>query len=281
MQDEQNINRVLLSDINIYNEKYLITRLNDLISMGACKIGIIDTEHNDKVVSCLNPKLQDKIFIVDKDKTYHELVKSFIEPIADNYKIEIPNVGEIMYDKNLPYNTASALSSLCFNFYKFIIGNQYKLQIDIDLDHFLKSIEHMKYQFEREKEYSNILDFKTELAMLSNIIKSYEKIETNRIKFISTAKEEQIEIYDELVSNKLYQNISSCSLKTGEVGKNKDALRAFNINKKLLFQGKLKKIFKNADISITLNLIFLKMSIKFKTINFNERYLSPIVNLKS
>lgn len=249
--------------------------------MGACKIGIINTKYTDKFVACLNPKLQDKIFIVDKDKACHELVKSFIEPIADNYKIEIPNVGKIMYDKNLPYNTASALSSLCFNFYKFIIGNQYRLQIDIDLDHFRNSIEYMEYQLEREKEHSNILDFKTELAMLSNIINSYEKIETNRIKFISTAKEEQIDIFDELVSNRLYQSISSCSFKTGEAGKNKDALHAFNINKKLLFHDKLKKIFKNAEISIALNLIFFQMSIKFKNINFNERYLSPIVNLKS
>lgn len=282
---DDSLNRVLLhefrsikinEDVDSY-AKYISSRLNKLISLGACGFGVIDNGEFEKVINKLNPALQSRIQLIDKRNACQERIFHFFEPLCEEYNVRIENIGTIIFKDELNHDFKSAISSSVFNLYKFFLGIDYKLQIDIDFAHFLKSIYylHNKLQNDSRLEKLNI-----KLSSLVSILDSY-KLENLSCPIINPhAKNELIDLFNELVSEENYKIVSRSSMGVGYFAHSVQSFQDFkNKIKRYISKSIPKRYVENTTLTLGINLVLAKIDLKSNILNV-DKYLPPIVSLK-
>lgn len=251
----------------------LLYLIEEYVRLGAVDIAV-DPYRYENALPTLPAAFRRRIVEIDHgDSTKAAL--QFIAPIAieQNAKITGTNYGieSIQYRPELPDRNKSALSALAVGLENFIRGMRNGLQVAMDIDELRASVRILL-------EVSRVPEARANLATIEQVLSTYRLHRVGAVKMISTASERMVELFQDLVNDPLYRDLSRNVLGMGQVGEaGISAIRTSEVAKRLAEQNEALR-FGNRSTSIPSANLHLSNSAASGY--FDRRYFPPIVPFK-
>jgi hypothetical protein len=192
----------------------LLYLIEEYVRLGAVDIAV-DPYRYENALPTLPSSFRRRIVEIDHgDSTKAAL--QFIAPIAieQNAKITGTNYGieSIEYrEPKLADRTQGALVALASGLENLILGMRNGLQVAMDMDELRSSV---RILFE----VSRAPEARANLATIEQVLSTYRRHRVGAVKMISTAPERMVELFQDLVNDPLYRDLSRNVLGMGQVG---------------------------------------------------------------
>ncbi len=174
--------------------------VEELVSRSAISIAI-RPGNVSHFIDELPEVLKRRVQLID-DSSAFQHTKALLNPISEEFEVVLDEHGALVGNKRLPKSLDRALTYLFFELSTYLLGMQYQLQVDIDLERFQKSIKIIK-------DSARNPDGRAVLAALLGILRTYRKQDLAALAALPDAKSELVELFSQLIEDQTY--IENCA----------------------------------------------------------------------
>lgn len=213
-------NRVLLTEIGfmrpvrvkgapglVRDGSALAYQIEELIALGTMEIAIKDCPMNKAFRDNLSTKLRNRVRLIDGKQKCLSRVKALLTPMAEELCLELQDYS-VDIKKKLDEDTQWAATHLYFHLQNFLLGVEYRLQIDIDIANMKSSVDHLRRAL-RSPESRAVA------SILAGILCTYQPISLFTAVVRPTAKQQLISLFEEFVQDETYRHLSEESHRIG------------------------------------------------------------------
>ena len=168
--------------------------VEELISRSAINIAIRPGNASD-LVDELPEVFRKRVQLVD-DSLALQRAKALLNPISEEFQV-FYEYEVVVGNATLPKSLDRALARLFFQLPTYLLGMQYQLQVDIDIEEFRKAIETVRGSTRNP-------DGRAVLATLLGILRTYRKQDLSAITALPRAKPELVELFSRLIEDQTY-----------------------------------------------------------------------------
>jgi hypothetical protein len=143
--------------------------------------------------------LRERVIIVDKNQKTRTRLLALFEPLAEEFQITM-GVG-LGFSEKLPKELSESLATLFFKLHDYLLGLEYGLQVDIDINVLRSATTNIK-RFARNPEG------RTNLAVLSGILSTYKAQTIPALRMKSYASSELVDLFQGFVEDRTYELLS-------------------------------------------------------------------------
>jgi hypothetical protein len=190
--------------------QYLI---EEFIALSATKIAIPKDSDMASAVEYLHPSLNKKVKLVGKKFQLYGKWGVILAPVQEEFQVRLtktdsPGEYALGVERDVSEELRQAIPTLFFLFRTFVFGLENELQIELDLD----SIKQATNTIRRN---SQSPETRMNLAHLSGLFEAYEQQNITSLGIVPKAYDENIAIFQELIEDQIYKNISQQSHSLG------------------------------------------------------------------
>lgn len=216
--------------------------IEELISFAVSEIFIKKSEINTMQFESM-PKFYKKIIKTINYNYFEKLIQKILKPIVEDMDAEFDQYG-ILRSKNHNKKDSVLINSLDFNLFindltKFLIGVEYKVQIEINLYRTKMILNQLKNVFCKSPNVRSIL------SILLGIFNSYKACSFSTIKYKSTINEDFLLIFEEFLNDSTYNEMSMNAHLWGIPETLKKSINSFKILSKQMLRKPTFKQFLN------------------------------------
>jgi hypothetical protein len=176
--------------------------IEEIISYGAISIGVPSRGLSIYALDSLPPILKRRIKIIDKDLRIFRMDRALREPICREFGLmRIHDGFGLKFDLPLPPPVEEAILWLEADWYKFMLGLEYNLQIDVD-------VTRMREAAILLRRHAKDRATRAVLATIAGILAPYVPMDTGVIETIPMESDELIQTFRALVEDETYRAIS-------------------------------------------------------------------------
>lgn len=209
-------NRILLEDVlwagtqsqpgtitYIRSGSSLSFLVEEFVSLAVAEIAVPEGSRASEFIYLLPDSLKRRVVVVDNLKAYTKL-QAIFAPIAEEFDIEF-SPDKFIFKEGLPKELSiklpKAIMKLYLNIYRFLLGLENQLQIDIDLESSKRAIATLLRS-------SRNPDSRANLATFSGIFETYAPQTVDSLVLRSGAPEQLISIFQEFLEDETYKHMS-------------------------------------------------------------------------
>jgi len=175
--------------------------IEELVAFGALEIVLPFKLPKSSIQTICEPLRKRISFVSGKEES--KLAKSFLLPIFNEFGIEAEaNCIAWRYPKDFPTNIMDAIQILHASISPFLLGIKHKIQIDIDVFGLKNAVSLLRGKVTSSRLRAN-------LAILEGVLNTYEDISVDSICIRSHAPTEHISIFEDLVNDEHYRQLSN------------------------------------------------------------------------
>lgn len=285
MSSEVHYNRVLLTDLGFFRRadteglwifrdgSGLQYQIEELIASGAVEISVEASDMAVEFIKMLPPTLKKRTSIVDRRHKCLKRTQSLIAPIADELSLEIEH-GAFRFGSKTPHDLGDAATTVYFNIHPFLLGIEHELQVEIDIERLISSIQMLREKLRSPASRATIVE-------LEGILGTYKQNSVDSITIKSDASKEHVQLFKEFVEDQQYLRLSEEYYRLGLPDYMKRAVTLIGrLTRKLI----KKPVFRetaglSSKIVSTATKIPMPNSEMWEAL-LRKEYLPPIISLK-
>lgn len=249
--------------------------LEEVVSYGAVDIAIPARSLSSLALDSVSDVLKRRVRVIDEDFKIWEMDRTVREPIRADFGLRyFPEGGEAMtFDEKLPSQVERAVLRLEHDWYDFLLGLTFKLQIDVGITELRRSIEILR-------ENAKTPETRAILATFAGVLSTYRTHEVGVIEMVPRASERLVEVFQAFLEDSTYLSMSRNFHELGFPQRLKAGLsRVGTLAKRLVRKSAFKKVVGLGSKSIT-----AATQIPLPEADLGERllekkYLPPIITL--
>lgn len=216
--------------------------IEELVSFAVSEIFIKKNEIDTIQIESI-PKFYKKIIKTVNYNHFKKLTQKILKPVVEDMNAEFNQYGQLR-SKNHNKKVSVLTSPPGFNLFindltKFLIGLEYKLQIEINLHRIKKILNQLKNEFCKSP------NSRLNLSILLGIFNSYQACSFSTIKYKSTINEDFSLIFEEFLNDTTYNEMSMNAHLWGIPEKLKKSMSSFKILSKQMLRKPAFKQFLN------------------------------------
>ena len=174
--------------------------IEEIVSCGAIDIAILSHAFSVAALKRLPPILRQRIKIIDSDLRVAKTDRVIREPISHAFGVKRRGVG-ITFEKKLPRDVEEALVYLEFSWYHFLVGLEYALQIDVDVNH-------LRQVLARLRAATRNLEARAVLATFSGVLATYQSSNVGAVTMLPSNAIQLAETFQRLIEDETYRSLS-------------------------------------------------------------------------
>ncbi|MGA2172193.1 MAG: hypothetical protein ABSG82_04160 [Sedimentisphaerales bacterium] len=238
--------------------------IEEIISFGAISVAIPATSLASLAIDSIEPCLKKRIRTVDKNLRIARMDRTIRRSINDEFGLyRLHGGGAFTFKKELSPDICNAVCSLEAEWYNFLLGLEYGLQIDIDINRLKRSVTLLRT-------HSKTPEARATLATFEGVLSTYKAHEVGVIKMAPVAHDDLIQFFEAFLEDETYQDMSEQFHDLGFARRSEARLsRIWTLSKRLI----RKKAFKNA-IDLGTTSVTLATQIPLPETDLGERLLS-------
>ncbi|MFA5032301.1 MAG: hypothetical protein WC614_04700 [bacterium] len=177
--------------------------IEECIALSATNIALRANSVIAEFTNNIPEAFKKRIIIIDKKRKIAQQNHAIFEPLIEEFGLDIKGYGNAMTIKNkkVDYKLATQVFSLYRETYDFLVGMEYKLQIDININRIKKTLNTL-LRISRNPESRAIL------SILLGIFKTYRPEMIASIKLKSQSPEYLVKLFKEFVQDETYRQLS-------------------------------------------------------------------------
>lgn len=177
--------------------------VEELIRLGVIDIAISGRSQLSRVVQSLPDTFRRRIVLVDAENACTAKTRVLMLPVFEEFGVEADNdLSGYRYRSSLSHQLSLSIISLTENIRTFLVGLEYQLQVDVNLDRIKEDIRTVLAVSRDPLSRAN-------LTTLEGILRTYEPRTIDGIVLKSMAPDRLIAIFDEFVHDESYRDFSS------------------------------------------------------------------------
>lgn len=185
----------------------LAYQIEELIALGAMEIAMEGGPMIEAFRERLSPSLRRRVRLIDDGLNCVQRAIAVMSPIAEELSLEFGH-GIIRYKKSLKREIQDAAGTLFVNLHPFLLGVEYELQVDIDLQAMQSSVHLLRQELRNPRGRAFV-------SVLEGILATYKPISVTATAVRSMASDELISLFEEFVQDESYQQLSEQAHKLG------------------------------------------------------------------
>jgi hypothetical protein len=249
--------------------------IEEIVSFGAVGIAIPGNSLSRLALDSLPSVLKRRVKVVDKNLHILKMDRVIREPICQEFGLKRLHEGSTFtFTKKISRNVEDAICCIEFEWYYFLLGLEYGLQIDLDVPRLRKAVGLLRNQA-RDPQVRGIL------ATFAGILATYKRHKLGVIKMVSVKGDELVNVFEAFLEDETYRSISKEFHDLGFPSRLKARLsRIGTLSRRLVRE----RIFKNV-VDIGTKVITAATQVPLPEAELGERllqkkYLPPIAYLQ-
>jgi len=250
--------------------------IEELVSSAVIDIGIPPSTLAFESTARLPAVLKERVILIDKNFRSIAKLQAIFAPIAEEFGVEFKQRSLILRQSGNKVSDPllHAIAELYYTLYKFLLGLEYELQIDIDLQSIKKAITILR-QFSRSP------NSRANLAILSGIFETYKPQTLTSLEFHSVAPDRLISLFQEFVQDETYRQMSVQAHSLGFPARVQRSLTIIGrLAKKFIIKAPFKQIVNVSSRVISTATHMPVPDAEMAVSLIKKEYLPPIISLK-
>lgn len=259
----------------VYDQSSLPYLIEEFVASAAVNIAVTATSPATLHLQELPPTLRPRVVVVDEGGAVMKQVAAILEPLAAEFHLDFTQSGRVSASLQTPPAVLVALGPFVPTLYDFLLGVQYRLQVDVDLSLMQEALRIFR-------EHARDSESRARLAVLQGAFGSYKPVKIASLALQSGATDEQLERFKWFIEDVTYQHVSRDA---GLLGVPEDGDRAVQLIARGFATLAKKPLFKPI-VTIGSKLIAKATTVDVDAENLisallPKRYLPPIIPLSS
>ncbi len=252
--------------------------IEEIVSYGAVSIGVPGNSLSMYALDSLPLILKSRIKVIDRDLRVFRMDRALREPICREFgltHVPPPDGGGLEFERHLPKPIEEAVLCLEINWYTFLLGLEYGLQIDVN-------IAQMREAAVLLRSHAKDSETRGVLSTIAGVLAPYVPTGAGVIEMVSVESGELVQTFRDLVEDETYRAFSKEFHNIGVPARLRQGLSRISTLAKRLVH---KREFKNA-ITVGTKTITAATQIPLPDGELAERllrkqYLPPTLSLAS
>lgn len=264
-------------EIEVLDLSSLQFLIEEFMVLCATKIAIPEDSEIVSSIKYLDPVFRNRVVLIDKKRQSYRKLGAILAPIQEEFqvrltKLDYPGAFSLSVEKEVPEKLHKAIPILFFNLRTFLLGIEYELQIELDLNS-------IKEATDTIRQNSKNPETRITLASLQGLFETYEQQKITSLGILPTAYEENLSLFQELIEEQIYKIMSNQSHSIGFPSLlHRSVTNIKRLTKQLLTETPYKQI-------ITLSTKFISAAMKvpipeseWAASLIRKKYLPPVIS---
>lgn len=249
--------------------------IEEIISFGAVGIAIPGSSLSSLALDLLPPVLKQRVKVVDKDFRILKMDRVTREPICREFGLKrLHGGGSFTFIKEIPHNVEDAICCIESEWYYFLLGLEYGLQIDVDIPGLRNAVKLLRNQ---------ALDPQARgtLATFAGLLSTYKRHKVGVIEMVSVKGDELVEVFKAFLEDETYRSMSKEFHCLGFPSRLKARLsRIGTLSKRLVRKRAFKNVLNVGTKAITAATQVPLPESELVEQLLRKKYMPPIVSLR-